>query len=77
MITWAIPGMTRPTANGGNSRNGYRAKTVLTEAGRLTKCRAGSAAALPAATRCGPPALTGGRPVRRVLAPVPVTIASL
>jgi hypothetical protein len=41
--------------NGGNSRNGYRAKTVLTEAGRHTKCHACSTAALRAATRCGPP----------------------
>ncbi|SRR6266851_974687 len=41
--------------NGGNSRNGYRARTVQTEAGRLTKCHPSSTAALPAATRCGPP----------------------
>src|SRR5258708_2559299 len=40
--------------NGGNSRNGYRARTVQTEAGRLTKRHPSSTAALPA-TRCGPP----------------------
>jgi len=34
--------------NGANSRDGYRAKTVLTEAGRLAKRHAGSTAALPA-----------------------------
>jgi len=33
MTTLAIPSTTRPTVTGENSRNGHRAKTVLTETG--------------------------------------------
>jgi transposase-like protein len=32
MTIWAMPGTTRESRDGGNSRTGHQAKTVLTEA---------------------------------------------